>query len=351
MGANSPSQTKPANNVPALDFDIDIPLPLIVDAASSVRQAPVAAGAVVLLDPKSINIPPTPNRLPESFTTEEFAQLRESIKASGGNVEPILVREVAGSLQGFVLIFGERRLRACLAEHIPVLAMLAVSGDDTSDYLKRMQENLGAATLSPWEFGLQVRHLMLAAPEMTRVKLAEDLGVSVAKISRAYDLGGLPEAIVGAFASPSEIRIKDMKQLRDAWETAPEAVEQEVARIRDEVDPIKGPEIVRRLGKAAKAAGDAFAPCKPPSKNSVPQTLTCGDRTIGQWLMNQQGIMELHIDIAMSELQRTALLHLVSSFAERKVLARPKAKPAKVDGVAATSAAESKPPILTVEAV
>ena len=68
---------------------------------------------VIYLDPHSVHIPNTPNRLPDAFEDEAFEALRLGILSGGSNVEAIGVRKVFDSEGGFiyVLVFGERRLR------------------------------------------------------------------------------------------------------------------------------------------------------------------------------------------------------------------------------------------------
>lgn len=293
-------------------------------------------GVIVLLDPNSIVIPKDPNRLPRAPEDERDQELLHSILAAGGNQVPIQVRQISVDPVRYLLVSGERRLIASKAGRLPVRAMVMASAEPTHDCLDRLRENLGRADLSPWEFSQQVRHALMTT-RMEQSDLAKALGVSLSKVNRAADLGDLPELVVSAFASPNDIRVKDIKRLKDAWHADPDAVGLEVAIIQEEPNPVAGPKVVDRIEKAVKAQGPAeLAPCKSPE----PQPLQVAGAVIGHSRANAQGGLDMYIEVAMSELQRADVMEQVASIVHRMVLTKPPSRKFKPTGAAREAAAE-----------
>ena len=291
---------------------------------------------VIYLDPHSVHIPDTPNRLPDAFEDEAFEALRLGILSGGSNVEAIGVRKVFDAEGGwiYVLVFGERRLRACREAGLLVRAVVREASDPAVDYLDRMRENSGRADLAPIEFALQVRHMIDGPAQMKKIELSSKLGISLATISRAFDMACLPPVILQAFVSAREIRYRDLKALKDAWATDPEAVAAESNRIQGEPARVDGPEVVRRIAAASKGAKDPLAPCKLPDPGAqVP--LLCGGVEIGSWCSGAGGALQVKVDAAMSDAQRAALLKHVSSFIEKKVLLQSPKGPSTSGEVAA----------------
>jgi ParB family chromosome partitioning protein len=317
---------------PHVDLDLgDRPLaaPPFRSSQLAWGVSPAVSKELILLDPTTIIVPDTPNRSEDAFEGDAFDELRMSIAASGGNLEPILVQALASDPPQFELIFGERRLRACQLAKVPVLCMVSEPSTTTDQMLNRLRENLGRESLTPWDFGRQVRSLLDGPPPMKKIELAKAIGVSLALVSRADDLARLPEVVIEAFASPADLRYQDMKPLRDAWRAKSDAVAGEAERIHAEGIPLEAGKVVRRLVDAAKAAPvtDELAPCKQASKS--PQPLTCGGERIGQWTVRPAGAIELVIDAPMSALDRDGLIGQVLVFVERKVLKKATSKSRK----------------------
>jgi len=279
---------------------------------------------VIYLDPFLVQIPDTPNRLPDAFEDEAFEVLRLGIQSGGSNVDAIGVRRVFNPEGGwiYVLVFGERRLRACREAGLKVRAVVREITDSSVDYLDRMRENSGRADLAPIEFAIQVQHMIDGPARMKKIELSSKLGISLATISRAYDLACLPPIILQAFVSAREIRYRDLKALKDAWAQSPDAVAAESNRIQGETERVGGPEVVKRITSASKGAKDELAPCKLPDAGAqVP--LLCGGVEIGSWSNGAGGVLQLQVQAAMSDAQRAALLKHVSAFIEKKVLLLP----------------------------
>ena len=337
---NHPSTTPAA-------LDLDIGLPAFDPRTASVNNSALAANVdppvtefVILLDPHSVRIPDTPNRTESAFENEKFEELRQGIRAKGRNLQPIMVRWVAeseGVPAHWELVWGERRLRACRDTGVSVRAIEAKTDSPAEDYLDRIRENRGRADLSPWEFCLQVRHALDRPPGMKKIELAAKIGCNVSTISRAADMANLPDAVVNAFQSPNDIRYEDVKPLRDAYERDPAALQEESSRIRAETEPLAAAQVVKRLVQASKGE---FASCKQPPAAGQSTVLEGGGKAVGFWRLSPKGAIEVHIETAMSDNQRDALLEQITSFLARKVLkkAAPKTKSA------ATEAAPSEEP-------
>lgn len=378
MDANSPSLIGPAHDIPALDDEVDIILPsetLSPPApASPLRKPGLPKTPLVIheLDPHAVIVPDTFNRLKDFADDPKFEELRINIASAGRNSQPILVRAIEGQPGRYLLVFGERRLRACQLEGLKVHAM--VIGAETppeADCIERIRENTGRDELSAYEIAQQLKHAATTLKPGTQGELAALLGISSSKVSRAKDLAALPDEMIAAFASPREIRIQDIKALKDAWSAQPEAVLQAAALITQSAQPLTRAEVLQRYRDAAKAAADAaaaekgegsdgLAPCKTgaaPARpvEPKPEPLVCHGRPVGEWLMSAHGALAIRLETRMSELQRRKLLELVQGFLQNKVLAKPKVEAVVPAGAVATAdgvneAAQASPPLPAKEA-
>ncbi|GKT14964.1 ParB/RepB/Spo0J family partition protein [Acidovorax sp. SUPP2522] len=307
---------------PVLAGELDI---LLSDDTNVVASEPsvATAGIILLLDPHSIVIPKDPNRLPRDPEDERDQELLRGILAGGCNLVPIQVRQINVEPKRYQLVSGERRLLACIAARLLVRAMIVTSDEPSHDCLDRLRENLGRADLSPWEFGQQVRHAMQAT-QMSQTDLATTLGVSLSKVNRAFDLSDLPQLMVSAFASPNDIRVKDIKRLKDAWATDHEAVGLEVANIREEGGALAGPKVIDRIEKAVAAAKTTVdAPSEPevaPCKLSLQVE---GKAEIGHAQPNAEGGLDVHITARMSDLQRATIARQIVNIVDLVVLTEP----------------------------
>lgn len=177
--------------------DLLSPKPAVISTSPLIKPTqpttPIPLTRTVLyLDPNEVIIEPTPNRLEISYNTARFHGLLSNIRASRRNIVPIDVRFIPGTPGRYVLISGERRLRACRLAQVPVLVLIAASGTDANDSLNRLRENIGRQDLSPWETAQQVKAVQSQLQPIKNYELAALLGVSASMISRALDLCSLP---------------------------------------------------------------------------------------------------------------------------------------------------------------
>jgi len=171
------------------------------------------------LDPASIRPSRWANRHEASFRTSAFAGLKNDIEKAGGNVQPVLVRTLAGTEGQYELVFGHRRHRACLELGIPVLASIW-DGElkDPELFAAMDRENRERADLSPYEQGVMYQRALDEQLFPTQRKLAEHLGVSHTWVRKALQVAQLPPAILKCFRSPLEITHRHAEQIHAALE-------------------------------------------------------------------------------------------------------------------------------------
>jgi ParB family chromosome partitioning protein len=191
------------------------------------------------LDPQSVRASRWANRHEHSFSDSAFAELKEDIASAGVNVQPICVRRAAGALNGstpadpaeYELVFGHRRHRACLELGLPVQAVV-VDFNDQQLFEAMERENRARKNLSAWEQGTMYRRALDEGLYPSQRKLAESLGVDVSIVSKSLSLARLPEAVVGAFASPLEIQFRWAQPLAEVLQKDPEGVLKRAARLK-----------------------------------------------------------------------------------------------------------------------
>ncbi|SNT37091.1 chromosome partitioning protein, ParB family [Noviherbaspirillum humi] len=199
---------------------------------------------VKLLDAEKIVPSRWANRLVDSFQSPEFAQLKQEIASSGGNVQPIKVRRSSGNDDTYEIVFGHRRHRACAELGLPVLAM--VEDIDDQQLFKEMdRENRERADLSPWEQGMMYRRALDEKLFKSQEQLSKELGVDPGNVSKALKLADLDYRIVQAFSSPLDLQYRWAKPLSEALINGKERVLSIAAEL------IKG-------GRAGKSAKDIF---------------------------------------------------------------------------------------------
>lgn len=197
------------------------------------------ASPVRTLDPKTVRASRWANRHEASFATAEFAELKAEIAAAGGNVQPIKVRPVAdgnagavlGESEGYELVYGHRRNRACLELGIPVNALVEEATDrELFEAMER--ENRGRASLSAWEQGMMYRRALDEGLYPSMRRLAEAVGVDISLISKSVTLARLPEPVVAAFASPLQIQFRWAQPLAEALQKDPDGMLERAKRAK-----------------------------------------------------------------------------------------------------------------------
>jgi ParB/RepB/Spo0J family partition protein len=155
----------------------------------------------------------------KTFDDEAMAELQASI-AQEGLLQPILVRE--SDAGDYLLIAGERRLRAVRALGWSTVPVMVQTADDARAARIQMMENLQRADLHPMEQAEHYAHILglegKAAPAAgalstpTVGELAAQLGKSESEIYRILQFNHLPKRARTAFVKGT-ISAKDALQV------------------------------------------------------------------------------------------------------------------------------------------
>ncbi|MEX2280111.1 MAG: ParB/RepB/Spo0J family partition protein [Acidimicrobiia bacterium] len=136
-------------------------------------------------------IAPNPQQPRSTFDDDGLASLAESI-AEIGLLQPIVVREVDS---GYVLVAGERRLRAAKRAGLSEIPSIVRTGEDqASSLVEALVENLQREDLTPLEEAAAYQQ-MLDEFEMTHAAIADRVGKSRSAISNSLRLLGLPAGL------------------------------------------------------------------------------------------------------------------------------------------------------------
>lgn len=276
--------------------------------ATPVKKARMAsAGIIRYLDPATIRLPLRPNRSPKSATNEEDEDLVASIEATRGNTVPIEVRLIGTpgeQASYFELVAGERRLTACRALKIKVMAFIR-GGQDGHTGAVFLLENFFREALCPYDLGRQALHLLEDQERFpSRRRLADRTRIDLGLLSTAIRLAELPLEVVGVFSSPAQLQHRDAKPLTDAIQANRRAVLDEVELIRALDVPPSTKEIIKRLtnkGNQPKL-----------KKNQI--VLLVDNAKVGIVQIGRNGLPKMELDFALSEDERSQLKEVLEEF-------------------------------------
>ncbi len=175
-----------------------------------------------------VHLPDRPGRHASVYEEGAFSELCHSVSKTGGNVTPILVQPRTveeGVSDGYVLLSGERRWRACQKANVEVWALI-LTGDHHPNLvgILSLHENTNASNYSPLEFGLVCQYVLKQGLFKNQTALALELGRSESLISQSLSVADLPLEVVQAFASVTDIQYRHAKPLKKALREDREAV-------------------------------------------------------------------------------------------------------------------------------
>lgn len=272
------------------------------EQARQERDALVAAanrlnGALPVrtLDASCVHASSWANRHSSAFLSQEYLALKEEIRSSGGNVQPIKVRPMPeasapavlpGATQAtapapqYEIVYGHRRHRACLELALPVLTLI----EDLSDaqlFAQMDRENRQREDLSPWEQGVMYDRALKNKLFPSMRQLADSVGCNTATVSRAVALARLPEDMIALFASPTDLQTRWAAPLTKlAADELEVAIERTRARLK--AKPQMSPsEIFVALSLADSVPGGRRFNANPETS-----TLCLGGRRIGEVLQD-----------------------------------------------------------------
>lgn len=251
--------------------------------------AKLRAGEVLLkLDPHAVRQSRWRNRSEGSFTSIPFSELKAEIAEAGGNVVPIKVRRLVASAADsavYEIVFGRRRLRACLELGLPVTAAV-VDMTDEQAFIEAERENRHRADLTPWEQGVFYADALREGLFASQRQMAQRLGVTQPLVSAAVRLASLPEYVVDAFASPLDLQYRWGADLAAALEKDPARVQKEALAIAATVPRPSAKAIVDRLTRSTSKLA--------PENANVHQFKVAG-KTAGTLTVDASGAITLRL--------------------------------------------------------
>jgi ParB family chromosome partitioning protein len=238
------------------------------------------------LDPQSVVPSRWANRHPASFSTAEFARLKQDIELAGGNVQPISVRVLIDQPGRYEIVFGHRRHRACSELGIPVLATIDTSALSDHELFSAMdRENRERADLSPYEQGTMYRRALDEKLYPSNRRLAEALGVSHTWVANVLLVADLPAPVVECFRSPLEIQHRHAKSIASALETDRKGVLRRAEKLRPQERPRTPAAVVAALVGAPNVAAD-----------TANQSLEVDGKQVGRWSRDGAGRLTVQIE-------------------------------------------------------
>jgi len=185
------------------------------EALRTERDRAVLAGSMLLeLDPASVEDGLVSDRLDARDGDQEFEDLKASI-ATRGQDQPITVRPRKRG-EGYEVIAGRRRLRACRELGNPILARVQ-DLDDHEALAAMWTENNLRLNPTPLELGIW----MVAVKDrfgMANTDLLKVTGFSKGYVSELQKIGaGFPAEIRSVLADPRKISKAAALQIVDAW--------------------------------------------------------------------------------------------------------------------------------------
>jgi ParB family transcriptional regulator, chromosome partitioning protein len=158
-------------------------------------SAPVSSEDESLREIPVDRITPNPFQPRKTFDSESLDELKASI-ADYGVLVPIIVRRRE---QGFELVAGERRWRACAALKRATIPAIVRSSDDRDTLEVAMIENLQRENLNPLEEAAGFQSLIVEH-HFSQDDVAVRLGKSRPAIANALRLLSLPDAVKSMLA-------------------------------------------------------------------------------------------------------------------------------------------------------
>jgi len=205
----------------------------------------VGASPTRKLDPKSIRPSKWANRNERSYAGSEFAQLKQEIESSGGNIQPIKVRP-ARTAGEYELVFGHRRHRACLELGLQVLATIEAL-DDSELFCQMDRENRARAALSPWEAGAAYARVLDEGLFPSARKLSVAASIDLSQLGKALALARLPADVIAAFASPLDLQYRWAPLLTQALQKDPDQVLARARALHGSQEKLGAAQVLTRL--------------------------------------------------------------------------------------------------------
>lgn len=179
------------------------------------------------LNPSEIRVGRFFNRLPQSFDeakNSDFAELLDDVKRTGGNLVSGLVRpykDESNPKIKYELVFGERRLKACIKAGVEFKAEIAEISD--AEFIQlHSTENRFRPQLSIVESALQFKSWVAerkdeAGNNLSVDALAAEIGYSRAHYFRLQAIGNIDESVLLEIPGVESLTSRDTGLLCKVW--------------------------------------------------------------------------------------------------------------------------------------
>ncbi|MCG5531331.1 ParB/RepB/Spo0J family partition protein [Halorhodospira halochloris] len=259
------------------------------------------------IDPYLIGLDDTPNRTDAAFNNEDYVELVESIQAAGGNRQPIKIRprfedeltDLAEEHENgqvtdvdYVLVYGERRLRACREIGISVWAVFDKSLDLEGAIVEQVAENEQRADLTPYEQARKWSHALDVGAFSSHADFARRIGVSKALISRRLSIMELPELTFTLAGDPSYINGRRFDALIKANREDPDHYLDCVQHLYDEHGPAT---TAKQADQLMKDVCQLFAEKWQTDDNSYHNNIFIDDELVCSTKFNPNGTAKIEI--------------------------------------------------------
>jgi ParB/RepB/Spo0J family partition protein len=190
------------------------------------------------------------------FDEGELATLAANLRTTDGLVQPLAVQ--AGESGQFVLIAGERRLRAAKQAGFEKVPVIVLDGDKAK--VAALAENLIRVDLDPVEVAHGLQALADAEGLSTHKKIAARIDKSAGFVSEHLRLLKLPEGVQRHIAA-GHVPVAAERSLRKVARVSPRVAE--CACVLVERGEIEGRDLSERLGEVLCAVATGELPNSP----------------------------------------------------------------------------------------
>ncbi|MCQ8185471.1 ParB/RepB/Spo0J family partition protein [Parvularcula maris] len=176
-------------------------------------------GKIRLVDPSTCRMWDGHNRLYDLMTPDSVGDLIKSIKASGRQEMPAIVRPLTGEKHQYEVICGARRHFAVShlreKEHRQDILYLVDIREISDEEAFRLSdlENREREDISDFERSRDYGRALEAYYEGNRSLMAERIGVDRTWLSRYLRIGELPQEVIRAYGDVREIGIRHAAEL------------------------------------------------------------------------------------------------------------------------------------------
>lgn len=293
-------------------------------ALARVTSGEVRQVTQLLLNPARVRIWPGNARSYQHLSEESCRELIDSIIAEGGQKVPAVVRRVENDPAfDFEVIAGTRRhwaiqwLRNHSYPDMQFVAQVAILDDEAAFRLADL-ENRARQDVSDLERARNYAEALKAHYGNHLTRMAERLKLSKGWLSKMIKVAGIPDDVIAAFASPSDVQLKPAYALAQALEdkaaasaildAARDLAREQAARRERGSPPLPAAEVLRRLLYAPREPMAAPAP--------FVWTTPHGRTALSIQSVNRQGVtLRLHAGSGadpdtLANAVRAALAHL-----------------------------------------